>query len=148
MVSTIRFKSYLVFELTKTSYTSHWCDRPATFPFHKACFHVLTHAVLGESDITHIDKDAMYSAMDQIYSVSSPTSGIGLDYGGILGMGQFWDCIPGEEVGSTIHREYGTHTVSRHKSGLPCPVPHTTVSISLCHSVAAADWLPVLCLRP
>jgi hypothetical protein len=65
------------------------------FPFHEACYKILSRR-LSCDDEKGIDKDVLYNIMKQ----NGKDLGVRLDlnYGGIQGMKQFWECLPGEEV--------------------------------------------------
>jgi hypothetical protein len=65
------------------------------FPFHEACYKILSRR-LGCDDEKGIDKDVLYSVMKQ--NGKEYGRCLDLNYGGIQGMKQFWECLPGEEV--------------------------------------------------
>jgi hypothetical protein len=65
------------------------------FPFHEACYKILSRR-LGCDDEKGIDKDVLYSVMKQ--NGKDYGRYLDLNYGGIQGMKQFWECLPGEEV--------------------------------------------------
>ncbi|KAK3291519.1 uncharacterized protein B0H64DRAFT_330444 [Chaetomium fimeti] len=69
---------------------------PVAFPFHPCCFSILTDVLAGSTDVTTIDKDALYSAMCEL--VTPYASCLRINYGDINGRDQTWVSIPGEEV--------------------------------------------------
>lgn len=80
--------------------TAYWSyesdgDETCAFPFHEACFEVLARA-LGHKNYKGVDKDVMYGVMSNF--VPSYARCLELPYGTVQTMGQFWECLPGEEV--------------------------------------------------
>jgi hypothetical protein len=69
------------------------------FPLHESCFAVLCRSLVGHEDITELDKDILYSVFSQL-NKGGYSRHLDVDYGGIQGMEQTWDCISGEEVRS------------------------------------------------
>lgn len=80
---------------TYPCYTSYDPNESPVFPFHDACFQILTHS-LGYKDTEQIDKDALYTSMAQCLNRDYDRT-LDLDYGDVEGAEQFWDCISGEE---------------------------------------------------
>jgi hypothetical protein len=72
------------------------------FPFHETCSKVLCRSLFGHENVTEIDKDILYSVLSQLNGegYSRLMRKLNVDYGGIEGMEQVWDCISGEEVRS------------------------------------------------
>jgi hypothetical protein len=66
------------------------------FPFHESCLVVLCRVLSGHDDVTEIDKDILYAALWQL--TKGVSRSLCVDYGGIQGMDQTWESIPGEEV--------------------------------------------------
>ncbi|OAL57354.1 hypothetical protein IQ07DRAFT_528128 [Pyrenochaeta sp. DS3sAY3a] len=69
-------------------------DMPPAYPFHEACFQVLTRR-LGYENPNEVDKDVLYTVMTQFCADYSRM--LALDYGSEQECGQFWECMPGEE---------------------------------------------------
>jgi hypothetical protein len=72
----------------------------ASFPFHEACWEVLTRA-LGCANWREVDKDVMHGVMIVYAKDTYERRGLDLEYGLYSLHGQFWECEPGEEVGPT-----------------------------------------------
>jgi hypothetical protein len=68
------------------------------FPFHDSCLIVLCRALFGHEDVSELDKDILYAALWQLNGENDWRGSLKVDYGGIMGMEQTWECIPGEEV--------------------------------------------------
>ena len=66
------------------------------FPFHWCCYELLSKALTGTSNVAKIDKDLLYSVMQELSADCS--SRLNLDYGNPGPAGeQFWESNPGEE---------------------------------------------------
>jgi hypothetical protein len=72
------------------------------FPFHEICFDVLVQSLFCHENASKIDKDILYSVLSQLNGGGSSRRllKLNVDYGGIEGMEQTWDCISGDEVRS------------------------------------------------
>ncbi|KAF1958078.1 hypothetical protein CC80DRAFT_592526 [Byssothecium circinans] len=75
-------------------YNSYDADKQISFPFHETCYKIFARNLFGEPDFRRIDKDALYSAMEQ--AIGRPRS-LDLYYGDFDGPEQFWECYQGEE---------------------------------------------------
>lgn len=69
-------------------------------PFHWCCFEILARAITGSVDTDKIDREILYDVMSPLSS--DCRDDLGLDYGNLFGREQYWESVPGEEVG-----EYG-----------------------------------------
>jgi hypothetical protein len=85
-------------QANRRSYYSYGTDDPKVFPFHDSCLEVFCRTLFGHEDVRQIDNDILFSAMSQLDGWRA----LEVDYGGILGKEQFWDCLPGEEVCSLL----------------------------------------------
>ncbi|KAF2119207.1 hypothetical protein BDV96DRAFT_567199 [Lophiotrema nucula] len=99
------------------------------FPFHETCYELLARALFGEPDTTRIDKDVLYSIFTPLcddYARSLDQ----VDYGGIEGIDQTWECIQGEEY--SVCDPYSTAGVSQYlESILPASLLNHTESPDL-----------------
>jgi hypothetical protein len=76
------------------------------FPFHSACFEVLTRAITGSPDFSKIDQDILYSTFADLViddDEERMRMGMGLDYGDMSGQSEtddcwYWTSVRGEEV--------------------------------------------------
>jgi hypothetical protein len=78
------------------------------FPFHETCLKVLCRSLFGHENVMMIDKDILHSVFSQLKGEMYPCQLL-VDYGGIEGMEQIWDCISGEEVRFIAHQSL-SHT--------------------------------------
>ncbi|KAH6842295.1 hypothetical protein B0I37DRAFT_407388 [Chaetomium sp. MPI-CAGE-AT-0009] len=72
---------------------------PAAFPFHPCCLSILADVVTGSTDVTKIDKDALYNAMSELDHPYEAC--LRINYGNINNGDQTWGSIPGEEFAAT-----------------------------------------------
>lgn len=70
------------------------------FPIHTQCRTILDHA-LRTSDKNVLDTKALYEAMCLLSTMFDAK--LTVDYGKIEGNLTFWECHPGEEVGSEYY---------------------------------------------
>lgn len=107
-----RYDDYGSFSIRKrgkdprdTGMNDHSCfetydaDIPPAYPFHEACFQVLTRR-LGYENPNEVDKDVLYTVMTQFCADYARM--LALDYGSEQECGQFWECMPGEEVSPSL----------------------------------------------
>ncbi|PVH97511.1 hypothetical protein DM02DRAFT_730513 [Periconia macrospinosa] len=71
-------------------------DEDVCFPFHEKCYSLFARCMVGEKNEGEINKDALYDAMKH-NTGGKYVDSLHLDYGGIEGPDQFWDCHSGEE---------------------------------------------------
>lgn len=69
------------------------------FPCHGLCLQILAKAVVGKPDSRLLNPEILYEIMCD--ARKGGTSMLGIDYGDISGHDQWWNCMPGEEVGIT-----------------------------------------------
>lgn len=69
-------------------------EETVTYPMHEACYGLLTQCIATKK-MPNINKDVLYAIMQQNTEELAPS--LNLDYGGIEGPEQFWECFAGEE---------------------------------------------------
>jgi hypothetical protein len=69
-------------------------DEDCVFPFHSICLDLLVRYLTDPIDLNKLDRDALYLALADRNLPLFPGRG----YGILWGTGQYWDCVPGEEV--------------------------------------------------
>jgi hypothetical protein len=79
-------------ELNCTSYNE---EEHVSFPWHEACFEILAKS-LGCGGWREVDKDLLYWVFKT--SMDDERGSLGLEYALESECGQFWECLPGEEV--------------------------------------------------
>jgi hypothetical protein len=79
-------------------------DWEVVYPFHVACFKILTKVLAHVAGVDLVNKDYLYEVMEQLAGEDC-YSALPIDYGDIRGPDQFWSCTAGEEVGLGYHRK-------------------------------------------